>query len=86
MVGTASEILEFVRVFFVIVEFEAVRAFVPFGVAPALGAYAAAHDLSGKAVVGGAEDLGDSGVIPFLRGIVEQRTKCAAIECCWQRK
>lgn len=62
--------MKLVRVVLMVVEFEAVRAFVPLGVAPAFGADSAAHDLSGEAIIGGAEDLGDGDAVPCLGGII----------------
>src|SRR5277367_5327370 len=74
--GVVGEIVPFVGIVVVIVEFDAGLAFVPFDVAPAFGADAAAH-----AFVFVAGDLGVGGSGPgFIAGFNQQRTEGSAFE------
>ena len=83
LVWLLGEVVELVGVSAVIVEFSASAAFVPFGIATALGTNAAAHD--GRAGTW-AKDLCEGGVGPFAHGIVEQRAQSSAGELLWSRQ
>ncbi len=75
--GIFSEVLPFVRVGHVIVEFRAGCAAIPLSVAPMFGADAVAHD--GFAIPG-ANLLGDGGEKPAGFGIIEQGAEASAFE------
>ena len=63
-----------------IVEFEAFLALGPFGVTPSFRADASTHHRCFESIVGGTEDLAEGGIIPFGKGIVEERGEGASGE------
>ena len=86
VIGFDREALDFARVFLVIVEFEAVCACIPLGVAPALRADATAHDHGRQAIIGGAQNLRDSAAVPLTSRVVQKRAQALSVEFRWRRE
>ena len=82
VLGVFRQVLVFVRVGVLVVKLGAGGAVVPFGIAPALGADAVAHDSFAAALA--ADDLGDGGLGPACFGIHQQRTQALAFKVGWR--